>query len=192
MNFLAHIYLSGSNEKLMVGNFIGDFIKGNQIFELDEEIQKGVRLHREIDSFTDSHPIVLESKIRLREKFSHYAPVIVDVFYDHFLAKDWHMFSDTALLPFTEQFYQTMAQYNGDIPDAVTHMLGFMSRDNWLYHYQSIEGINRSLTGMSKRTKFDSKMEMAAQSLKAYYESFSDEFHQFFPILQNHVSEYLS
>ncbi len=187
MNFLAHLYLSGDDEELLVGNFIGDFVKGSQMEQYPERVQKGIRLHRSIDYFTDNHEVVLESKIRLREKFRHYAPVIVDVYYDHFLAKDWLKFSSTPLKKYTEDFYQTMDGYYDILPKGVIHMLSFMARDNWLYNYQFIEGINKALTGMSRRTKYENKMDEASQALKDHYEDFENEFHQFFPELQNHV-----
>lgn len=190
MNFLAHLYLSGDNEEVLVGNFIGDFVKGSQMDQYPDQIQKGIRLHRSIDHYTDTHEVVLESKVRLREKFRHYAPVIVDVYYDHFLAKDWSMFSEIPLKEYTEQFYLLMDNYYEIIPKGVIHMLSFMSRDNWLYNYQFIEGIDRALTGMSRRTKFESKMEEASSALQDHYKDFEKEFHQFFPDLQSHVDNF--
>ncbi|MFK7951283.1 MAG: ACP phosphodiesterase [Ekhidna sp.] len=191
MNFLAHIYLSGNNEELMVGNFIGDFVKGNQLDEYSPSIQQGIRLHRAVDYFTDTHDIVLQSKKKLREKYRHYAPVIVDVYYDHFLAKNWSQFSSIPLKEYTHSFYETMTKYQNQIPKGVIHMLNYMSKDNWLFNYQFIEGMDKALTGMSKRTKFDSKMEEASGSLEEYYDEFSEEFFAFFPELENHVKEFL-
>lgn len=190
MNFLAHLYLSGNDEELLVGNFIGDFVKGSQMDQYPANIQKGIRLHRSIDSYTDNHEVVLQSKIRLREKFRHFAPVIVDVYYDHFLAKDWASFSSTPLLEYTENFYQTMDAYYDILPKGVVHMLSYMARDNWLYNYQFIEGIDKALTGMSRRTKYENKMDEASQALIDHYEEFKQEFHQFFPELQDHVNNF--
>ncbi len=190
MNFLAHLLLSGENDKVKIGNFIGDFVKGNQIEEYEKDIQFGIRLHREIDSYTDAHPVVLQSKKRLRPSFGHYSPVIVDVYYDHFLAKNWAAFSSTDLKEFTVQFYEMISKYSSVIPQAVNHMLVYMSKKNWLYNYQFIDGIDRALTGMSKRTKFNSKMEVAAISLKKNYTEFEDEFQQFFPDLQKHAQTF--
>ena len=173
MNFLAHLYLSGDDEEVLVGNFIGDFVKGAQMNQYSPQIQKGIRLHRSIDHFTDTHDVVLESKIRLREKFRHFAPVIVDVYYDHFLAKNWSKFSSIPLKQYTENFYQLMKKYVGIIPKSVTNMLNYMSRDNWLFNYQSIEGIDHALTGMSRRTKYENKMDEASDALKEHYDEFS-------------------
>lgn len=174
----------------MVGNFIGDFVKGSQLDQYHPRIQQGIRLHRSIDTFTDSHPIVMMSKKRLREKFRHYSPVIVDIFYDHFIAKNWSKFSNEPVLEFTRRFYSIMNQYSSSVPKAVSNMLVYMSSGNWLYHYQFIEGIDKALTGMSRRTKFDSKMELAVTYLEQHYDSFESEFDQFFPDLQHHVHNF--
>lgn len=192
MNFLAHLVLSGDNEQVMVGNFIGDFVKGSNLDEYNNDIQKGIRLHRSIDHYTDNHPVVLQSKIRLREKFRHYAPVIVDVFYDHFIARDWSRYSNENLKDFTIRFYAMMKKYVDSIPKGVVNMLKYMESGNWLYHYQFIEGIDQALTGMSRRTRFESKMEEASDALKTHYTDFENEFNAFFPDLQDHVNNFES
>ncbi len=191
MNFLAHLYLSGDNPKITVGNFIGDFVKGAQIEIYDEEIKTGILLHREIDSFTDNHPVVMNSKKRLRPTFRHYSPVIVDVFYDHFLASDWHLYEKKDLREFTNGFYALISEYAEIIPEKVNHMLIYMKRDDWLYHYRQKEGIQRALAGMARRTPFDSKMEMAVDYLNKDYEKYKAEFHAFFPELAQHCAEFL-
>ena len=189
MNFLAHLYLSEKNEEILLGNFFGDFFKGKTDIErLSDLMQKGVLLHRAIDQYTDEHPVVLQSKERLRPKYRHYSPVIVDVFYDHFLAKNWKRFHSEDLLSVTESFYKMALNNKQKLPPRAQNMLQYMSRDNWLYHYQYIEGIDRALTGMSYRTPFRSKMELASGDLKTSYKEFEEEFFLFFPELQNHVN----
>ena len=190
MNFLAHLLISIHDERVMVGNFIGDFVTGAQIAEYDLEIQKGIRLHRAIDSFTDQHPTVMESKKRLRANFRHYSPVIVDVFYDHFIARDWHRFSTEPLHDFTHRFYNLMEKYAHQLPKSVNNMLIYMRSGNWLYNYQFLEGINKALTGMSRRTKFESKMEHATSSLETHYEDFENEFNIFFPELLEYAKNF--
>lgn len=190
MNFLAHLLLSIHDEQIMVGNFIGDFVKGKNMSPFDEKIQKGIRLHRAIDSFTDQHPVVLESKLKLRPKFGHYAPVIVDVFYDHFIARDWNKFSSEPLLDFTLRFYSLMQNYKSKIPNAVNTMLMHMSKGNWLYNYRHLDGINTTLEGISRRTSFDSKMEMATEMLQLHYSEFDKEFYKFFPDLQAYTNNF--
>ena len=192
MNFLAHIYLSQGHPKVTIGNFIGDFVKGTQIDRYDDEIRKGILLHRAIDHFTDTHEIVKKSKDRLRGNFRHYAPVIVDVFYDHILAREWKKYAQEDLNDFVQGFYQLTMDFSEEIPQSARHMLTYMKRDNWLYNYQFIEGINRALSGMSRRTKFESKMDVAAKELSLHYEAFRDEFQLFFPELQAHCSAILT
>lgn len=188
MNFLAHIFLSGPDEKLMVGNFIGDFVKGNQLTQYEEPVRNGILLHREIDRFTDTHRVVLESKKRLRPEFGHYAPVIVDIFYDHFLARDFAKFSEQPLEDVVDTFYARIATYHDTLPAEVLHMLKYMKRDNWLWNYRLVEGIHRALSGLARRTSFESGMERATGSLTLHYDLYSQEFHTFFPELVAHAN----
>ena len=119
MNFLAHAYLSNDNPLLLVGNFMGDFVKGRDLHErFDPGIANGVELHRLIDSFTDSHPVVIESKKRLRESYRHYAPVIVDMFYDHFLASMWDNYSNLSLPEFVKRTYDLLKRTGRQIGDG--------------------------------------------------------------------------
>ncbi len=192
MNFLAHIYLSGNNEPLMVGNFIGDFVKGSMMNEYTPEIKKGILLHREIDHFTDKHPIVKQSKKRLRKKYGHYAGVITDIYYDHYLALDWHKYHQQKLLDYTLSFYSAISKYKNVVPEKVNHMLRYMKRDNWLYNYQYFDGIKRVLHGMSRRTTFDSKMDLAIHDLKEDHQEYHHEFNAFFPDLMDHCTKYLA
>lgn len=192
MNYLAHLYLSGNQEKIILGNFIGDFVKGKKINDYDPETRAGILLHREIDRFTDDHPMVLESKKRLWDKYHHYAAVIIDVFYDHFLAANWENYSKYPLKEYTENFYELMMSLKSSIPKRAFNMLFYMQRDNWLFKYQSIEGIDATLTGMSKRTKFESGLENASFDLKSNYDDFKKEFELFFPELEQMSRDFLS
>lgn len=187
MNFLAHIYLSGNDPLITLGNFIGDFVKGNQANSFPEKVRNGIRLHRSIDQYTDTHATVLRSKIRLRADYRHYAPVIVDVYYDHFLARYWEEYHDTSLPEYTHQFYKMIKKHHDLLPERAHKMFDYMSRDNWLLGYSEITGIEQALGGMSRRTKFDSGMEQAGENLRADYELFKTEFEEFFPDLISHA-----
>ena len=191
MNYLAHLFLSGDDEDLMVGNFIADAIKGKQIDRFSAEIQRGVRLHRAIDTFTDAHEITKLSKARLSTEYRHYAGVIVDIYYDHFLAKNWSNYHHIPLADFTTKVYDMLENYQDILPDRITHMLQYMVPQNWLLNYAHYEGIDRVLNGMSRRTKFDSGMEHAINELKLYEELFENEFSLFFPQLQLFVEDEL-
>ncbi len=192
MNFLAHIYLSGNDEQVTIGNFIGDFVKGKNFEHLDEGIIKGVLLHREIDDFTDKHEIVRRSKKLLQAKYRHYSPVIMDVFYDHFLAANWSNYSTVPLLPYTEAFYSLAEKHRDNLPERAANMLKYMSAGNWLYNYQFVDGIDQALTGMSRRTTFVSKMEHAAKDLALHYDLFQADFELFFPDLIRRSEEFLA
>jgi acyl carrier protein phosphodiesterase len=192
MNFLAHLYLSGDDPKIMVGNFIGDFVKGrNALAQFDSQIIRGIELHRAIDEFTDSHPVVTASKNRLRPKYRHYSGVIVDVFYDHFLAKNWNTYHPDPLPDFAERAYSILQSYDSILPNEVKYMMPYMIKGNWLVNYSKTDGIHRALSGMARRTPYISKMEQSVEDLKENYVEFSEEFFTFFPALKLFATEYL-
>jgi acyl carrier protein phosphodiesterase len=180
MNFLAHIYLSGDNDLIKIGNFMADGIRGKHFESYPLEIQKGIILHRTIDTFTDAHPIFRQSTKKLHEKYHHYAGVIVDVFYDHFLAKNWNTYSDEKLDDFVARFYQSLHDNHINLSERTKGMMPYMIEHNWLVSYQTVEGINRILTQMDQRTKNESKMRFATNELSEFYPEFEEEFTNFF------------
>ncbi len=169
---------------------MGDFVKGNQYQNYPDKIAKGILLHREIDRYTDSHPTVGISKDRLRVKYRHYAGVIVDMFYDHFLAKNFEEFHSMNLKDFTEHHFQHLMNFINEMPPRAQNMLPYMVKNNWLLAYAKLEGIQRALTGMSRRTKFESKMDEAIQDLIENYDGFETEFRVFFPQIIDHISQF--
>jgi acyl carrier protein phosphodiesterase len=172
----------------MIGNFIADHVKGKQIELFDEEIVKGIKLHRLIDEFTDTHKVVEQSKIRLRSEFGKYSPVIVDVFYDHYLAIKWEQYHHEELSLYADNFYTLLNNNQHRLPIRTQQMIQYMIPQNWLLNYKTIAGINKTLTGMSKRTKFESKMDIAAIYLDKYYSEFEQEFNEYFEELRTYVS----
>jgi acyl carrier protein phosphodiesterase len=180
MNFLAHIYLSGDNDLIKIGNFMADGIRGKHFESYPLEIQKGIILHRAIDTFTDAHPIFRQSTKKLHEKYHHYAGVIVDVFYDHFLAKNWNTYSDENLDHFVARFYQSLQDNHIILSERTKEIMPYMIEQNWLVSYQTVEGINRILTQMDLRTKNESKMRFATHELSEFYLEFEKEFTDFF------------
>jgi Uncharacterized protein conserved in bacteria len=176
----------------MIGNFIGDFVKGKNLRErFDREIAIGIELHREIDFFTDQHAIVSQSKNRLRPKYRHYSGVIVDVYYDHLLAHHWDKFHPKLLPDFADEAYDLIQKNIETLPDQVKMMLPYMIKGNWLANYAKLEGIHRALTGMSRRTPYESKMDEAVVDLKSSYADFEKEFLEFFPELQKFANQWL-
>ncbi len=193
MNFLAHAYLSGTDKNILLGNFIGDFIKGRQaLSKFDPAIIRGVELHRAIDEFTDGHPIVRESKGRLRATYRHYAGVIVDVFYDHFLAINWAQYHRESLGKFVEDTYRALESFSPIFPTGFKRMFPYMRSGNWLVSYREIGGVHRALSGMASRTPYDSKMENASNDLRKYHEQFNNEFQSFFPQLRLFCEKWLN
>ena len=180
MNFLAHIYLSFDNPEITLGNFFADHIRGNKYKHLPNTVQKGILLHREIDTFTDAHPIPKVSSKRLHKNYSHYSRVIVDIFYDHFLAKNWTVYSGVPLDKYVASFYDLLEDNYAILPLGTQRMLPYMMADNWLYNYSNLAGISRVLEGMNRRTKNKSKMNLAIIDLEEHYLDFEKEFTAFF------------
>ncbi|MGZ3863415.1 MAG: acyl carrier protein phosphodiesterase [Bacteroidia bacterium] len=187
MNFLAHIFLSGQFDERMVGNFIADSVRGSEMSRFSPGIQEGIRLHRFIDSFTDSHQVPLQTKERLRERYGKYAPVITDIFYDHFLAIHWNEFSDIDLRAYTDRSYRFLKEYYSVFPERSQQFYNYMVKYDILYNYHKIEGIDKVMQGMSRRARFDSGMETSAAELVRAYEDYRNEFLAFFPELQKEV-----
>ncbi|MGI9547685.1 MAG: ACP phosphodiesterase, partial [Flavobacteriaceae bacterium] len=180
MNFLAHIYLSFDDKEITIGNFIADSIRSKNYKHLPLKVQKGVLLHRAIDTYTDTHHIPKKSSKRLHKNYGHYSRVIVDIFYDHFLAKNWKQYSEVSLGEYVEGFYDLLEVNYHLLPDNIKHMMPYMIADNWLLNYAKMDGIGRVLNGMNRRTQNKSKMNYAIVDLETYYTDFEAEFTSFF------------
>ncbi|MDO5980718.1 acyl carrier protein phosphodiesterase [Flavivirga spongiicola] len=180
MNYLAHIYLSGENDLVTIGNFIADGIKGKDYKKYPKNIQTGILLHRNIDTYTDAHKTVRLSTKRLHEKYGHYSGIIVDILYDHFLAKNWSKYSTISLEEYVNTFYDSLEEHYNILPLRIQKMMPYMIADNWLLSYASIDGISRVLEGMNRRTKNRSGMNEAIVELEAFYKEFENEFTVFF------------
>jgi acyl carrier protein phosphodiesterase len=184
MNFLAHIYLSQNNDLLKIGNFMADGIHGKDYLHFPEEVKKGILLHRQIDSFTDTHLIYRKSKHRLHEKYGHYSGVIMDIFYDHFLAKNWEKYSNENLANYVDNFYNLLENNQEILTSKTKNLLPYMKQNNWLLSYQSIDGIEKILFQMDYRTKHQVKMQEAVVELRCFYKDFEEEFTLFFEELR--------
>jgi acyl carrier protein phosphodiesterase len=180
MNFLAHIYLSGDNDFIKIGNFMADGIRGNDYMNYPEDVKKGILMHRAIDTFTDAHPVFRKSKHRLHETYGHYSGVIIDIFYDHFLAKNWSKYSDEKLETYVHNFYLSLKNNYEILTDRAKSMLPSMIARNWLVSYASIDGLSMILFQMDHRTKNRVNMHLAINELKQFYSEFEEEFTEFF------------
>jgi acyl carrier protein phosphodiesterase len=187
VNFLAHAYLSGGVKDLIIGNFIADAVKGKEYKNYRQGIIEGILLHRKIDSFTDQHSLVTQTKIRLRPHFGKYSSVVSDLYYDHFLALHWKDYSQTPLKEFTSNIYHIIQNEIEIMPEDVKFFFPYMVKNDWLYNYSTFYGMQLAFEGMSRRAKFDSKMDRAVEVLQQSYSEFEEDFRQFFPELKEFV-----
>ncbi len=181
MNFLAHVYLSRDDFEVALGNLIADQVKGKQIQHYPLKIQKGIQLHRSIDHFTDNHPLFRASVSALFPEYRHYSRVIVDLYFDHFLAANWGAHHCQTLGEFSFEFYQNIQAYPVDLPDPINHFLGALVKYNWFEYYQTVEGLKAIMTQMDKRTRFDSNLADSATQLVEKYSYFQSHFLKFMP-----------
>jgi len=188
MNFLAHIYLSQANDRVTIGNFMADGIKGKKYLKYPEEIQKGILIHRWIDSYTDSHPITKQSTKRLHAKYGHYSGVIVDILYDHFLAKNWEKYHEQPLAEYVTHFYALLKEHYDLLTPRIQKMMVPMIKQNWLLSYATLEGIETVLYNMNIRIKNRVPMDEAIQDLKEHYDAFEAEFTAFFEELRAFIA----
>lgn len=189
MNYLAHLYLSFDDEKHSIGNLSADFIKGNKgIKDLPERIQAGIRTHRQIDTFTDSHEVVKESKRRLYGLYSKYSSIVVDIYYDHLLANNWARYSDESLEDFAARQYEVLQANEQHLPPTLKKRLPSMMAHNWLVGYRDIEGIATTFKYFAQRIKKGNiDLTYAHKQLEADYDLYNDEFNRFFPELIDFV-----
>lgn len=194
MNFLAHIYLSGDDDDIKIGNFLGDFVKGrlNKLTnaQYSSGVIKGMALHREIDFFTDTHPIVKQSIDRLQPKYHKFSGIVIDMFYDHILATNFNQYSSISLVEYAQKFYDLLERRKAEIPEPMGRMVESMITRNWLLGYCSYQGIEWALTGISKRLSFESGIENATEELRQDYDLYKTEFQLYFPELIIHCQNY--
>jgi acyl carrier protein phosphodiesterase len=189
LNFLAHLYLSKNNTNLMIGNFIADHIRGNNYESFSKEIQQGIFLHRAIDTFTDAHKIVRKSKRRLHARYRHYDGVIIDIFYDYFLAKNWADFSEIPLDVYTNSIYNLFDKIKLDLPAKSQQFIKYMIEYNILFNYKYKDGIEKVLNGMNRRTKGKSQMNLAIEDLRNLEAELEEDFSLFFKDLIAHANQ---
>ncbi len=187
MNYLAHLYLSGESEKLLVGNFIGDYVKGRKYLQYPDEISRGILLHRHIDSFTDQHELHKAAKMPFKEDFGHYAGIIVDFVYDHFLAKNWYRYSNISLSWFAKWSHSVLLANFKHLPVRVQGFLPFLIQNRRLESYASVEGITQAVKIMGKYSSLPSKSDKMQQALLENRHELEINFEAFMAELINYV-----
>ena len=183
LNFLAHTYLSGCNEEIIVGNFMGDYVKGRSYLQFPELVKKGILIHRDIDSFTDMHPITRRNKQRVAARYHKYAGIITDIFYDHFLAALWDDFSDLPLQDYVSRTYDLLKRNYQVLPSAIKRWFPTFLENNWMMAYQEVDGIELVLERMAANTSLPNHAGYAVEVLREKYSTFQEDFLEFFPLI---------
>lgn len=189
MNFLAHTYLSGGNEQIIVGNFMGDYVKGKNYLLFPEQVKKGILIHRDIDTFTDMHEVTRRSKQRLSSRYHKYAGIIIDIFYDHFLASLWDSYSSLPLSEFVSRTYDLLKRNYKVLPDSIKRWFPTFLENNWMMAYTHVEGIELVLERMSANTSLPNHSAFAVEVLRKQYSVFMEDFLEFFPEIVEFLEE---
>lgn len=181
MNYLAHAYLSFRQPELLVGNMISDYVKGKKKFEFSPGIQKGIELHRLIDSFTDEHAATKEAKEIFRPHYRLYAGAFVDVVYDHYLAIDPTIFTKDSLEEFAADTYTMLEPYSAVFPERFARMFPYMKTQNWLFNYSNKWGIENSLHGVVRRATYLTESATAFALFEEHFSALQQCYNAFFP-----------
>lgn len=189
MNYLAHLYLAGDDPESLIGSLMGDFAKGRIDEKLAPGIRWGIAVHRMVDVFTDAHVIVGESKRRLRPQFRRYGGILVDLYYDHFLATQWAHYSDVPLAAFSQKIYRILEGHREQLPPRMQRSVSYMVDNDLLQSYREIDGIRGALIGIEGRLKRESRLREAVSDLERNYWLLEADFAGFFPELIGYVRE---
>ena len=188
MNYLAHVFLSGEDEEIVIGNFIGDYVKGINFRKYSDSVKKGILLHREIDAFTDRNKTIRKSKSLFKNRYGKYSGIIIDIFYDHFLAKNWSKFSSVPLKDFTLNLHKILNKHFDILPERVKQFVPSFINNNWIEYYKSVFGIKQVLKRMSSITTLPDETSYAINVLKDNYSVLESDFLDYFPELTAYVA----
>ena len=184
MNYLAHLHLGGQRPGQLLGSLYGDFVKGRLQGQFDPEIEAAIQLHRRIDVFTDRHPLVDISLSRFSMTRRRYAGIVLDVFFDHCLARDWTLYADRPLEQFTSNVYRVLSA-EPQLPERLAMIAPHMVANDWLGSYREFEVLDQVLRGISRRLTKPEELAAAMQELRVLYEPLSEDFRLFYPQLQD-------
>jgi acyl carrier protein phosphodiesterase len=189
MNFLAHLFLSCEQDSLLVGNFMADFVRNKDLPQFTAPIVQGIHLHRQIDTFTDNHPLVRQGARRLHARHSKYAGVLIDLFYDYLLIEQWQRFSGESLERFTQRTYAVLESHIDIMPLSLQQRLPGMISGNWLMSYGHEDGLAYAIERMKNRVSRPAYLNESIQSLRDHHAELTKEFLAFFPDLIQYVEE---
>ncbi len=188
MNYLAHLYLAGDHPESRVGALMGDFVKGNVDPRLSPRLRAGILQHRRIDVYTDAHPVTAISRRRIQPPYRRYAGILVDVYYDHFLARHWDRYSALPLRAFTRAAYGALEAYFPQLPPAMGRRVSHMLATDLLMSYREIDGVAQALRGIHGRLKRDNPLDSAIGELIRLYPQLEGDFQVFFPQLVDYAA----
>ncbi len=189
MNYLAHLLLADQSPASLVGGLLGDFAKGLDVSSLPEAVRAALLQHRRIDAFTDSHETVRRSRARVSRQFSRFSGILVDVFYDHFLAADWPSHCIEPLPAFSKRVYGALHEHQRLLPLRLSRVLPRMASEDWLSGYAEIENVGHALAGLERRFKRPTGLARALGELTGNYEALRADFAHFFPILRKAAAD---
>ena len=187
MNHLAHIYLSGNDENLMIGNYIADYTRGNDFSAIPQNIQAGIQLHRAIDSYTDNHAVFRMATKLVRPNLGKFAGVAMDIFFDHYLANNWSNYHRESLNQFSQNAYQLIENNWEHIPEKGRRFHTYMVAHDLLVNYQNSETLNMVFKGINSRTKFETNLNLAVATLQSNHNELEKLFETFFAELIDFV-----
>ena len=188
MNWLAHLHLSDPLPATRIGNLLPDILRGPELQLVPEEFAAGIRHHQIIDAYTDSHPVFRESARRIEPPLRRYGAILVDVFYDHFLACHWADYSSAELDDFVAGFHASIDDFRDRLPEQAYVRLAAIRDEGWLLSYRQIEGIRAALDRISGRLRRPVDLTPGVDMLLARYEDFAGDFRKFYPQLISHAT----
>jgi len=190
MNYLAHAFLSNNNNDLLIGNFIADHLRGNNFTGYSQKIIEGVLLHRKIDSFTDAHPEFKKSKRIFYDGFEKYSGILIDIYFDYFLAKDFSKYSTIPLDTFSRKVYKVYSDNQALLPQSSSRFLEYVISNNIYLSYSDIKGIETVLTHLSHRIRHKVHLNESVLLFKAHESELQVNFDAFFKdVLKEFSSE---
>ncbi|MGF7115023.1 acyl carrier protein phosphodiesterase [Pseudomonas laurylsulfatiphila] len=189
MNYLAHLHLGGQRPGQLLGSLYGDFVKGRLQGQFAPDIEGAIQLHRSIDVFTDRHPLVDVALSRFSLTRRRYAGIVLDVFFDHCLARDWRLYADQPLELFTSDVYRVLSSER-QLPERLAKIAPHMVANDWLGSYQEFEVLEQVLRGISRRLTRPEELAAAMHELRQLYEPLSEDFRLFYPQLQDFARNY--
>ena len=193
MNLLAHAHLSFNNPDILLGNMISDYVKGKKQYDYPVEIQKGIKLHRAIDAFTDAHEATKEMKIFFAPVYRLYSGAFADIVYDYFVANDPNNFpTEKYLFDFTQKTYDLLQQNEKWMDPVFAGMFPYLKAQNWLYNYREDWGIEKSLGGLQRRAKYINSTAEAFEIFLASKSAMQVLYDAFYPDVKNFAKDFLA